>query len=114
MSRSRIGETATIALSGTESTAINVSQEDLVGLLMPAAFTGTSVTFTTSRTSDGTFSPVYDNAGALVSVTVGTSRVVTIPPDSSVAFLNYVKIISGSTETGERSIITIVRNITTP
>ena len=112
MSVARKGGAVTIANADTKSDPIHCKNADLVGLLMPAAFTGASVSFETSNTSDGTFSPVYDSAGVLVSATAGTNRIITLPPSATAAFLGYVKVVSAQAEAAERSIIPITRNLT--
>ncbi len=105
---------AVIAAGGTTSTAIQLGNitptERIIGLIMPAAFTGTSLTFQVSN-DDSTYVDLYDNAGTQVSVTVSTSRAVSFKADhaSLLSGWNFIKIISGSTEATARTIIVVVK-----
>lgn len=109
-------QTATIAASGTTSGAIstgiiNDEGTQLHGLEFPATMTGTTMTFTGSRSSDGTFVAIYDVGGASAySVTIGTSRFVPLDPRVFATF-PFVKLVSGSTEASERSIVVHLRPI---
>lgn len=97
--------TATIASSASTSDALDCSSgRTLVGITLPGTLTGTAMTFTTSTTSGGTYSPVYDVGGASAySVTIGTSRYVALDP-AVFAGCRFVKLVSGSTEGGSRAI----------
>lgn len=86
----------TIASSQTTSGEIDLSGDTLVGIQMPATFTGTAITFTGATVSGGTFQAITDKAGVAVSVTVAGGKFVVIPPDTIHA--PFVKIVSGSTE----------------
>lgn len=94
---------ATIAASATKSGVVSCGGLTLCGILMPTAFTGTTITFEASNAADGTFSPVYNSAGQ-VSYTVAAARFVSINPVDfqGVAFL---KIVSGSAEGASRALI---------
>lgn len=94
---------AVIASGQTKSGVIDLSGCVLVGLLTPSALTGTVFTFEAATSADGMFLPVYDAAGALVSVTVAASRFISILP-SDLAGIQYLKIVSGSAEGAARTI----------
>ena len=99
--------TATIAASATTSGACDCGNMNIVGIITPAALTGTALTLKASV--DGTnFFDVYDSGGTQVSVTVSTSRYISLVP-SDLASMDYVKVVSGSAEAAEREIILIVR-----
>lgn len=95
--------TATIANGQTKSGVVSCAGFTLCGILMPAAFTGTALTFEASNAADGTFAPVYNAAGQ-VSYTVAASRFIAIDPKDfqGVAFL---KIVSGSSEGASRALV---------
>lgn len=96
--------TATIPNTFQLSGAIDLGQKRAVGLILPAVFTGTSVTFHAS--ADGvTFYDLYQD-GALLTVAVGTSRRVALDP---LAFfgVQHLKIKSASVEGADR-IVTVV------
>lgn len=98
--------TATIANGGTVSTAVPLNGGLPVCLQMPAAFTGTSVSFQGSF--DGSaFQAVYVS-GAAYSETVAASKMIVL---DSTMFLGFkeIKVVSGSAEGGARAIGVILR-----
>jgi hypothetical protein len=99
----RIDDTAaTIAISTTTSGAIDMGGMNLVGLIMPAAMTGTSMTFQGSV--DGTnYFDLYDSSGTQLSITIAASRFILLVP-ADFAAVRYLKLVSGSSEAAERSI----------
>jgi hypothetical protein len=101
---------ATIASGQTSSAAIPTSGLSLVGIQMPAAFTGTTVTFLGSL--DGT---TYQT---LKSTTSGTSLSYTVAQGTYVAIdpvpfygLPYIKIVSGSAEGAARTLAIALKGI---
>lgn len=99
--------TVTIASSGTTSGAIDLQGLVLCQIQMPAAFTGTSITFQSSH--DGTtYQALYDTSGNQLAVTVSTDRYINIAP-TDFAGCRYLKIVSGSTEGGDRIIGLVTR-----
>lgn len=97
-----------IANAGTASSAINQGGFTLVGCQFPAAFTGTTVTFTAS--SDGTnFFPVYNSAGA-VSYTIAQGRYYAFN-SADLQGIHYLKIVSGSSEAAARTLICSLKGI---
>lgn len=99
-------QTLTIANGATTSDAFAAGGLAMFGIIMPAAFTGTSITFTVSSTFAGTYVPLYDSTGtAVTATTAGTSRAIDCP--TQLAAFPFWKIVSGSTEGGARSIVVI-------
>jgi hypothetical protein len=103
--------TATIASGGTTSEAIPLLDVAMAGFITPAALTGTAFTFTVCNTADGTFVALYDSEGNPVSVTVTTSRAygLTGSEADALAPWPFAKIVSGSAEGGERSIVVCLK-----
>lgn len=101
--------TATIAAAGTVSTAIDLRGARGFGFALPATFTGTAITFQVSH-DNVTFQALNDDSGA-VSMTVAQGKSYTAPrPDSTSGGPGawpYVKLVSGSTEGAERSIVVV-------
>jgi hypothetical protein len=98
---------STTILSGqTTSAALHLRDYVLVGLIMPAAFTGTTITFTASDTLGGTYVTIYDSSGAAISATVAASRAIglTGAEVDAVAPWQFVKLVSGSAEGADRII----------
>lgn len=93
-----------IASGQTVSAAVNLKGYRVEGLELPAAFTGTSISFQVS--SDGaTFQPHYDTANALVSMTVAQGRSYSLP--ASLAAWPYFKIVSGTAEGAARTLVVV-------
>lgn len=100
-----------IANGATESGAITTGGQCLCGVLMPAAFTGTAITFEASSAVDGTYVPVYGSAGASVlSYVVGTSRYIAIDPKDFQG-IEFLKIKSGSAEGAARTLVCSMKGI---
>jgi hypothetical protein len=102
--------TATIPISTATTGAIATKGLTLVGVQLPAAFTGTTLTFTGSV--DGTtYQPVYSTtSGTALSYTVAQGHYVAIDP---VPFygLAYIKLVSGSTEGTARTLLVTLKGL---
>lgn len=103
--------TATIASGQTTSNAIDLSGCDLCGFYMPAAFTGTTIKVQSSPTFDGTYVEVQDGAGADISLTVVPSKYIPIANLAYIAGLRFIKLVSGSSEGGTRTITIAARPV---
>jgi hypothetical protein len=99
----------TIAASGQASGSLALDGFTLCGLYMPAAFTGTTLTFQ-AENGKGTFLTIADGAGSDVSKTVAASKYIKLDP-SDFAGVNYLKIVSGSIESADRVITLALREI---
>jgi hypothetical protein len=108
-----VTHTATIASGGTTSNACDLGALDygqgLAGFVLPASFTGTAITFQVS-VDDSTYQALY-NSNTQLSITVAQGRSYGFSADTrSLLFgWRFVKLISGSTEGGERAIKLLVR-----
>ena len=91
-----------IASSGTTTPAIPTSGLSLVGIQLPATFTGTAITFLGSV--DGTTYQVLKSttSGTSLSYTVAQATYVAIDPTPFYG-LAYIKLVSGSSEGGARA-----------
>lgn len=101
--------TATIAASGTTSGEVDLRGGTLCGIHLPASFTGTSLTFTAAPASGGTFRTLYRN-GADYSVPVAQGKYVSLDPNVF-AGVQFLKIVSGSSEGGARTLTLAVRPV---
>ena len=97
-----VSGTATIAINTAESTAIDLKGYAQAGFILPAAFTGATVSFKVSADGD-TYGALYDAANALISITVTQARAYAFP--IAVFPFRFVTILSASNETAARSII---------
>lgn len=99
---------AVIASSGTTSGNLATNGGGLVGLIMPAAFTGTTMTFNGS--DDGAnFYALYNTSGTQLSITVAVNRMILFTPGDLVG-PQFIQLVSGSTEGSSRTIQCIVRS----
>jgi hypothetical protein len=97
--------TATIASSATVSDSITVptNGRSLIGIIIPAAMTGSTLTFKASY--DGTnYDPVYFES-TLLSITIptGARRFIALDPKYFDGAL-YLQLVSGSAEAATRTI----------
>lgn len=106
---SLIQTNAAIANGQQESGAIPTAGLSLCGVLLPAAFTGTALTFEACATVGGTYVPVYNAAGA-VSYTVAQARYIAIDPKDFQGIL-FLKIKSGSAEGAARTLVCSMKGI---
>jgi hypothetical protein len=101
---------AVISASGTKTAAISCGGMALVGIVLPAAFTGTTLTFEVCDTLAGTYTPLYDSSNSLVSMTVAQGRAYAVDPKNFQG-INFLKIVSGSTEGSARTIICSLKGL---
>lgn len=91
----------TIPAASDTSSAVDATAFVFCGIVLPATFTGTAITFEVS--ADGVnFAPLYDSSNAEVSLTVTQGRAYVIP--SEVFDWLHWRIVSGATESAERVI----------
>jgi hypothetical protein len=101
--------TVTIANGATVSDAADFHSSCFSGIVLPAAFTGTALTFQVSH--DGvTYQGLYNPAGNAVSLTVaGASPARTYSFSADIAFelshWRWVKVVSNAAEGADRSVI---------
>lgn len=103
--------------AATIDTAVSATVSDVIdcikrgppgGLQMPAAFTGTAITFQVATTEEGTYQAFHKD-GSAVSVTVANSLYIWLDP-SIFYCVKYMKLVSGSTEAANREIEVVHRN----
>jgi hypothetical protein len=101
----------TIAASATTSDAINLSGLQVVAIDMPAAVTGTTMTFTASSSLGGTYDTVTEVGGASnYSITLAASKWTAV--DVRVfAGIPFLKLVSGSSEAATRTFSLICRPV---
>lgn len=96
--------TATIAISGTTSDAVKLYGCTAIGFTIPAAFTGTAITFTGSMDDGTTFVTIKDQLNSTVTYTVSVDSGYAL--DAAIfAPYDQIKIVSNDTEAAARSII---------
>lgn len=105
-------KSATIANTASLSDEIDLEENSLVAISMPATWTTANLTFQAATVSGGTFQNVYDAAGNELTVAAAASRVLTDIPE--LAPLRFIKIRSGTSgsavnQSGDRVITLILK-----
>jgi len=99
--------TVTVSSGQTTSNAVNCQGLGIVGVIMPAALTSTTFSFTGSQ-DDTTYSAFYNASGTQLSVTCAASRIILFTPGDLIG-LQYIKLVMGSSEGSDRLIQVITR-----
>lgn len=99
----------TIPSGSNTSDTVDFLGSSLVGIIMPAAFTGTSITFQMSD-SDTTYCDLYNKDGTQLQATVAPSRAIFFAPGDFIG-ARWVKFVSNATEGGNRTIKVILREM---
>src|ERR1051325_4975561 len=96
-------QSATISSGQTASAAIDLRDFMLAGFSMPAAFTGTAITFQVADTSTGSYQTLEDENGDPYEITVEASKYY---PVNIIHFIGgrFLKLVSGSAEGAGRTI----------
>ena len=100
--------TFTIANGETTSDAKDMGGCTAAALVMPAAFTGTAITFSVAA-DGGAYQTLYDEFGTAKTITVAASRTIILTP-AEFWWVRWMKLVSGSTEVAARTIKIICRN----
>lgn len=95
--------TVTIANGETVSTAFDARGFASFGAILPAAFTGTAMTFQVSN--DNTTFTALNNSSGAVSLTVAQAKAYALPADLKP--WRYFKLVSGSAEGADRTITVV-------
>lgn len=101
-----------IASGQTASASAQIGDLILTGFILPAAFTGTAVTFQGSL-DNITFYTIYDSTNTALTATVTQGRAYTM---NLVNFTTwpYMKIVSGSAEGADRTVTLLVSRALNP
>jgi len=100
-------QTSVAFASGTTTSAeADLGGTNIVGLQIPAAFTGSTVKFSVATATGGTFQTLTDGAGNDVSKTIASSKYVGIDP-TLFRGVRFVKLVSGATEPADRTVTII-------
>lgn len=97
----------TIASGGTTTAAVDLSDHLLAGIVCPAEFDGTTLTFTAASDPADSFLPVYNSAGTALEVTAAASRHIALEPETF-AGVRYLKIVAGTAQTGATALTLVL------
>ena len=95
-----------VSESATVSSAIQLDGVVPIGIITPAAMTGTAIKFQFSH-DDLTFTALYDTSGSEVSITSAASRWIALDKEDFLS-AKSIKLVSGSSEAADRSIIVVL------
>ena len=103
-------QTVTVSSGQTTSDAVNLNGFGMVGLILPAALTSTTMTFTGSQ-DNVTFTALYNVVATQLAITVAASRIILFSPGDFVG-VNFLQLVTGSAEGSDRLIQVISRSFT--
>lgn len=89
----------TVANGATVSSAVIAEHYAIYGLIMPAAFDGTALTFDVSYDKTN-WQPLYDATNTAISRTVAAARSYPLPDE--LAAFPYFRLVCGTTQTADR------------
>ena len=101
---------AVIANGGTVSAEVDLIGTSVCGMVLPAAFSGTSVTFQTAIALGGTYQPLYDSTNTQVSIPVTQARNYSLNPATFAAW-RYIRVVSSTAEGAERTVTLVCRQV---
>lgn len=99
-----------IASGQTASAAVDCDKRTPLALDFPTV-TGTSFTITECDTPGGTFKTASDRYGNALSMANPSGKIVHLPPSEWLGMKRYLKLVSGSTEAGERTIAAVFESV---
>ena len=100
----------TITSGQTVSSSVDTKEQAIVGIEIPATFTGVALTFQTASNPAGPFQPLTKTDGTNYSIVVAQGKNVIIPP-TDLAGWRIVKLVSGAAEGATRVINLMVRAV---
>lgn len=109
MNRYPIHKSASIANGETTSGAVDLGSFRALAIGLPAAFDGTTITVEAAPEAEGTFQPVYDDAGTAVSLTVAAGHVVAVDA-VPLAALRFVRFVAGTAQTADRTLVLYLKD----
>lgn len=95
-----------ISASLTTSSVVDLGSNRIFALHIPAAFTGTAVSFEVAPEVDGTYQALYDGGGSEISLTVSQGETIGITGTNAAALAacRFIKIVSDDNEVADRTI----------
>lgn len=88
--------TASVAIAGTDSAAVDLTGVRNFGIFVPSTFDGTTISFKAAPTLAGTYSPVRDVTGTLVSIPVTAGTYIDVPGE--LMAVRFLKIVTGTAQ----------------
>lgn len=102
--------TATITNGTTTSDAQDIAGTTLVGIQLPAAFTGTAITFQVATSLAGAYQTLTNSGGSALALSVSAAKFITLNP-ADFAGIQFFKLVSNAAEGATRSIELITRPV---
>jgi hypothetical protein len=101
---------AVISASGSTSATADLKGGTLCGILLPATFTGTSLTFLTALAAADTFVNILDDSGTNLTKTVAQGKYLPLDP-AQFAGVRFLQVTSSSTEGSARTLKLVCRSM---
>lgn len=98
-----------ILAGSNTSDVVDFGGQALIGLIIPPAFTSTSLTFKMSD-NNTTFYDLYNKDGNQLKITVAPNRAILFTPGDFIG-CRWLQFIGSATESANRAIILILRNL---
>lgn len=90
----------TIAAGESQTAALDITPFEIMQLQMPTDWTAANITVLTCSTKDGTFQPLYDDAGNEVTIQSAASRNISLDINMlKLASASWIKFRSGTAGT---------------
>ena len=96
-----------ISASTTVSSAVDLGEWLIAGIICPTDLTSVAFTFEAADAEDGTYRACYDASGNAISVTVAADRHVLLEPQTF-AGASWLKLVAGSAEAADREITLVL------
>lgn len=96
----------TIGDGETISSAVDIFGTSVVGVIVPAGFAGTEITFLAATTESGNYYAVKNSSDSAVTLTCQADAYYVFYP-SDLAGVRYLKLVAGTTQT-EDVILTLI------
>jgi len=103
------GQSVTIAIGQTLSSALNCFGMNVCNILIPSGFTGTTISFYGSF-DNTTYYPIYNTAGAALTATVVANSICALAPIDLAGF-QFIKISSGSSQASSATLNISLRHL---
>lgn len=101
---------AVISSGQNASAAVDLVGTTLVGIQLPATFTGTSLTFQMATSAGGTYQTMIDGSGTTLTKTIVQGRYLLLDP-AEFAGVQFLKVLSGATEGAARTLELVTRPV---
>ena len=98
---------ATIGNGATKSAVIALYGLELVGIIVPTSYDGSTLGLEISDSAAGSFHPVNDGSGQVLSIPVVPGHYEPIAALSMIAGLSFIKLVAPVAQSGSDTVLTL-------